>query len=106
MTNLEKTEDTVNYINKSIKAYSNEIEWQRIIFSLKGWAEVYATNAFDSVLSDYAPALSDKLIELKEYIVRGDNILEADIDSLIKSFGINLLESKLYLKLVPHLAKD
>ena len=31
MTNLEKTEATVNNVNKSINAYANDIEWWRII---------------------------------------------------------------------------
>jgi hypothetical protein len=38
---------------------------------------------------------------LKEYIDRGNKIFEADIDSLIKKFGLNLQESKLHLKLEP-----
>jgi len=101
MTNIEKTEATVNYVNKSIKAYSNEVEWWRIIISLDGWAEVYATEAFDCQVSDYAPMLSDKLEMLKEYIDRGNKIFEADIDSLIKKFGLNLHEAKLHLKLEP-----
>jgi hypothetical protein len=101
MTNFEKTVATVNYVNKCINAYSNEIEWWSIIYSLDGWAEVYATDAFDSELSDYAPVLSDKFTMLKEYIDRGNKIFEADIDSLIKKFGLNLQESKLHLKLVP-----
>jgi len=105
MTNIEKTEATVNYVNKSINAYANEIEWWRIIISLDGWAEVYATEAFDCEVSDYAPILSTQLELLKQSIDRGNNIFEADIDSLIKKFGLNLQESKLHLKLEPYLGK-
>jgi hypothetical protein len=101
MTNFEKTEATVNYVNKSINAYSNEIEWWRIIYSLDGWAEVYATNAFDCEVSDYAPILSKQLEIVKECSDRGNKVFEADIDSLIKKFGLNLQESKLHLKLEP-----
>jgi len=98
MTNFEKTEATVNYVNKSINAYSNEIEWWRIIYSLDGWAEVYATDAFDCEVSDYAPILSTQLEGLKESIDSGNKIFEADINSLIKKFGLNLHEEKLHLK--------
>lgn len=103
MTNLEKTEATVNNVNKSINAYANEIEWWRIMISLDGWAEVYATEAFDCEVSDYAPILSNKLTMLKEYIDRGNKIFETDIDSLITKFGLNLQKSKLHLKLEPYL---
>lgn len=105
MHDFEKTKDTVNYLNKSINAYSNKIEWWKIIYSLDSWAEVYATNAFGSEVFDYAPILNDKLTMFKEYIDRGNKIFEADIDSLIKIFGLNLHESKLHLKLEPHLGK-
>lgn len=98
MTNLEKTEATVNNVNKSINAYANDIEWWRIMISLDGWAEVYATEAFDCEVSDYAPILSTKLEGLKESIDSGNKIFEADIDSLIKKFGLNLHEAKLHLK--------
>jgi hypothetical protein len=103
MTNFEKTKATVNYLNKSINAYANEIEWWKIIYSLDGWAEFYATETFDCEVSDYAPILSTQLEIVKEYIDRGNKVFEADIDSLIKKFGLNLQESKLHLKLEPRL---
>ena len=105
MTNLEKTEATVNNVNKSINAYSNEVEWWRIMISLDGWAEVYATEAFDCEVSDYAPILITQLERVKEHIDRGSNVFEADIDSLIKKFGLNLQKSKLHLKLEPCIDK-
>ena len=103
MTNIEKTEATVNYINKNINAYSNECEWWKIIYSLDGWAEFYATEAFDCEVSDYAPILSAQLERVKEYVDRGNKVFEADIDNLIKNFDLNLHESKLHLKLEPYL---
>jgi hypothetical protein len=68
-------------------------------------AEVYAADAFDCEVSDYAPILSDKLTMLNEYVDRGNKIFEADIDSLIKKFGLNLHESKLHFKHESYLDK-
>lgn len=71
MTNIEKTEATVNYVNNSINAYANEVELQKIITSLDAWAEIYATEAFDCDVSDFAPILSTQLEGFKEFIDSG-----------------------------------
>jgi len=42
---------------------------------------------------------------VKKHIDRGNKVFEADIDSLITKFGLNLQESKLHLKLEPYLDK-
>lgn len=99
----ERTKITVNYMNTCIQEYSGNIDWSKIMYSLEGWAEYFATTEYDSEVSDYAPKFIQKLNILKEYIENDRKLFEADIDCLIQKFGLNLGEAKLHLDLIPML---
>lgn len=99
----EKTQKTVSYLNKCVQQYSNQIEWWRIIYSLEGWAEYFATSEYDTVVSDYAPKLIEKLEILKENVDNDRRPFEEDIDFLIKKYSLDIEEAKLHLKIEPYL---
>jgi len=95
----ERSIKTVNYLNQCISEYLGSVEEWEIIYSLEGWAEYFATNAYDVEVSDYAPKLIEKLEIVKDYVNQNRHVLEADIDFLIQEFDINLKEVKPHLKL-------
>jgi len=99
----DKTQKTVIYLNQCINKYSNQVEWLKILYSLAGWAEYFATNEYDTVVEEYAPQLIEKLEILKEYVDSGRMLLETDIDFLINKYSLEIDGSKLHLKIEPYL---
>lgn len=95
----ERTKKTVNYLNECIQQNSSQGDWSRVLYSLEGWAEYFATTEYDGMVSDYAPKLIERLEILKDYINTDRKPVEADIDVLIETFGIDLEEAKSHIKM-------
>lgn len=100
MKNESKEKKTIEHLNECINHYSGKCEWWQIVYSMKGWAEMFATTEFnDGLVRDYAPKLIQKLEMIKEYVVENGRVFESDIDNLIQTYGLNLNESRLHLNM-------
>lgn len=70
MINESKEQKTIDYLNKCIDDYCGKCEWWEIVYSMEGWAEVFATTEYnDGLVKDYAPILTNKLEMIKGYVV-------------------------------------
>lgn len=99
MNDVDKEKETVNYLNECIEQYLGKTEWWQLVYSLEGWAEYYATLAYDDMLESYSPKLRH-LLETVKVMVADDGMVDREhIDCLINEFGLNLNEVESHLNL-------
>ena len=63
---VSATNGLVAYLNENIEAYSGKFSCARILYSMQGWAEVYATGKHNCCAEDFALKLIRVLEEIKE----------------------------------------
>lgn len=60
------TRGLVVYLNKNIKGYGDHVACAKVLYSMAGWADRYATDEHDCCAEDFAPKLMSVLEEVKE----------------------------------------
>ncbi len=60
------TRGLVVYLNKNIKKYGDHVPCAKVLYSMAGWADRYATDEHDCCAEDFAPKLMSVLQEIKK----------------------------------------
>jgi hypothetical protein len=62
----------VAYLNKNVAEYKDKVPYAKVLYSMAGWSERYATDEHDCCAEDFAPKLMIVLEEVKQALAASD----------------------------------